>query len=111
MRGVIVLFELGSERSREIEAFSKAHHKYYKVISLTKNMGKLNQLLGVADNLASSFVSIMNHRFLDHMESLPIEKTSLFEVDILEETIKPEDLMSKTVEDTIAKYKKWFLVI
>lgn len=72
-------------------------------------MGKLNQLLGVANNLAASFISVTNLYFLKHMESLPVEKTKLFEIDILKETIKPEDLMSKTVKDTIVKYKKWFL--
>ena len=72
-------------------------------------MGKLNQLLDVANNLADSFVSVTNLRFLKHMESLPIEKTKLFEIDLLKETIKPEDLMSKTVKDTITQYKKWFL--
>jgi len=72
-------------------------------------MGKLNQLLGVANNLADSFVSVTNLHFLKHMESLPVEKTKLFEIDLLKETIKPEDLMSKIVKDTIAQYKKWFL--
>ena len=72
-------------------------------------MGKLNQLLGVANNLGDSFVSVTNLHFLKHMESLPVEKTNLFEIDILKETITPEDLMSKTVKDTITQYKKWFL--
>jgi len=72
-------------------------------------MGKLNQLLGVAYNLADSFLSGINFYFLKHIESLPIEKTKLFEIDILKKTIKPGDLMSKTVKDTIIKYKKWFL--
>src|SRR3989344_4846241 len=72
-------------------------------------MGKLNQLLGVANNLADSFVSVTNLHFLKHMESLPVEKTKLFEINLLKETIKPEDLLSKTVKDTIAQYKKWFL--
>ena len=72
-------------------------------------MSKLNQLLGVANNLGDSFVSVTNLHFLKHMESLPVEKTNLFEIDILKETITPEDLMSKTVKDTITQYKKWFL--
>ena len=72
-------------------------------------MGKLNQLLGVANNLADSFVSVTNLHFLKHMESLPVEKTKLFEIDLLKETIKPEDLMSKRIKDTITQYKKWFL--
>lgn len=72
-------------------------------------MGKLNQLLGVANNLADSFVSVTNLQFLKHMESLPVEKTKLIEVDLLKETINPDDLMSKTVKDTITQYKKWFL--
>ena len=72
-------------------------------------MGKINQLLGVANNLADSFVSVTNLHFLKHMESLPIEKTKIFEIDILKETINPKDLMSKTVKDTMVQYKKWFL--
>ncbi len=72
-------------------------------------MGKFNQLLGVANNLADSFVSVTNLHFLKHMESLPVEKTKLFEIDLLKETIKPENLMSKTVSDTITQYKNWFL--
>ena len=72
-------------------------------------MGKLNQLLGVANNLADSFVSVTNLYFLKHIESLPVEKTKLFEIDLLKETVKPEDLMGKTVKGTIVQYKKWFL--
>ena len=72
-------------------------------------MGKSNQLLGVANNLADSFVSVTNLHFLKHVESLPVEKTKLFEIDLLKETIKPENLMSKVVKDAIAQYKKWFL--
>ena len=71
-------------------------------------MSKLNQLLGVANNLGDSFVSVTNLHFLKHMESLPVEKTNLFEIDILKETITPEDLMSKTVKDTIMQYKNGF---
>ncbi|MBI4162598.1 MAG: hypothetical protein HY513_02855 [Candidatus Aenigmarchaeota archaeon] len=40
---------------------------------------------------------------------MPVGKTKLFEIGLLKETIKPEDLMSKTVKATIAQYKKWFL--
>lgn len=69
-------------------------------------MSKLNQLLGVANNLADSFVSVTNLHFLKHMESLSIEKTKLFEIDILKETIIPKNLMSKPVKDTITQYKK-----
>ena len=72
-------------------------------------MGKLNQLLGVANNLADSFVSVTNIHFLKHMESLPTEKTKLFEIDILKENTTPKDLMDKTVGNIIKQYKKWFL--
>jgi len=72
-------------------------------------MSKLNQLLGVANNLADSFVSVTNIHFLKHMESLPTEKTKLFEIDILKENITPKDLMDKTVGNIIKQYKKWFL--
>ncbi len=71
-------------------------------------MGALRQLLGVANNLADSFVSVTNLQFLKHIESLPVEKTKLLEIDVLQETITPEEVMSKTVMKTITKYKKWF---
>jgi ribosomal protein S13 len=71
-------------------------------------MGKLNQLLGVANNLANSFVSVTNFHFLKHMRSLSVEKINLFEINLLKETIKPEDLMSKTVKNTITQYKMVF---
>ena len=72
-------------------------------------MAKLNQLLGIANNLADSFVSVTNLHFLKNMESLYVKKTKLFVINILKETIKPEDLMSKAVKDMIVQYKKWFL--
>jgi len=73
-------------------------------------MGRINNLLGVANNLATSFVSVTNLGFLRHIEDLPVEKTKLFEIDLLKETIKPGDLMSKSVEKTIKRYKKWFIL-
>ena len=72
-------------------------------------MGKLNQLMGVAYNLADSFTSVTNIEFLRHIESLPIEKTKLFEIDLLEETISPEELGSEKVKKVIQDYKNWFL--
>ena len=48
----------------------------FKCLLADKNMGKLNQLLGVANNLADSFVSPTNHHFLYYLESLPVEKQS-----------------------------------
>jgi len=72
-------------------------------------MDKLNQLLGIANNLADSFVSVTNFQFLKHTETSSVEKTKSLEIDILKETIKPEELMSKSVKDTIVQYKKWFL--
>ena len=73
-------------------------------------MSKLNQLLGIANNLADSFVSVTNLHFLKHIESLPVEKTKLFEIDLLKENIKPENLMSKTVKDILIQYKNWFFL-
>ena|SRR3989344_8202560 len=70
-------------------------------------MSKQNQLLGVANNLANSFVSPTNLEFLKHIETLPIEKTELFEIDLLTGTINPADLMSEQVKTTIAQYRKW----
>src|SRR3989344_611702 len=72
-------------------------------------MGKLNQLLGVANNLADSFVSVTNIEFLRHIEYLPLEKTKLFEIDLLKETISPEEISSEKVKKVIQYYKNWFL--
>ncbi len=72
-------------------------------------MGKLNQLLGIANNLADSFVSSTNFHFLKHMESLPTEKTKLFEIDLLKETITLEELSSDKVKKVIQNYNTWFL--
>ncbi|MBU3912930.1 MAG: hypothetical protein KKE50_02440 [Nanoarchaeota archaeon] len=72
-------------------------------------MGKLSQLLGIANNLADSFVSVTNIEFLCHIEYLPIEKTKLFEIDLLKETITPEELSSDKVKKVIQNYKDWFL--
>ena|SRR3989344_4418546 len=71
-------------------------------------MGKFNQLLGVANNLADSFVSITNIEFLRHIESLPVE-TLRFEIDLLKETISPEKLSSEKVKKVIHDYKNWLL--
>ncbi len=71
-------------------------------------MGKFSQLLGVANNLADSFVSVTNVEFLHYIESLPVENTKLFEINLLNETITPENLTSKKVKQVIESYKKWF---
>lgn len=72
-------------------------------------MGKLSQLLGVANNLADSFVSVTNIDFLHYIESLPTKKTNLFEIDLLQEMITPKGLGSDKVENVIQKFKNWFL--
>lgn len=72
-------------------------------------MSKLNQLLGIANNLADSFVSVTNMGFLRHIGSLPPEKTKLFEIDLLKETITPKELSTNKVKTTIQDYKTWFL--
>jgi len=72
-------------------------------------MGKLNHLLGIANDLADSFVSVTNINFLNDLEFLPAEKTKLFEIDLLKETIKPEELSSAKAKNVIKKYKGWFL--
>ncbi len=72
-------------------------------------MGKLNQLLGIANNLADSFVSITNIEFLLHIESLPVERTKLFEINLLKETISPDELSSEKIKKVIGDYKNWFL--
>ncbi|MDD4877726.1 MAG: hypothetical protein PHO02_01670 [Candidatus Nanoarchaeia archaeon] len=71
-------------------------------------MGKLNQLSGVANNLADSFVSVTNIDFLHYIESLPYENTKLFEINLLKETITPQELDSDFVKQIIKKYKEWF---
>ncbi|RMD45244.1 hypothetical protein D6829_02790, partial [Candidatus Pacearchaeota archaeon] len=73
-------------------------------------MGRLKNLLGISNNLADSFVSVSNLYFFRHIESLPADKTKSFEIDILKESIKPGDLTSKTVKDTIRKYKGWLFL-
>jgi hypothetical protein len=40
---------------------------------------------------------------------LPVEKTKLFEIDLLEETISPEGLNSEISKKVIQNYKNWFL--
>jgi len=72
-------------------------------------MGKFNQLLGVANNLADSFVSVTNIKFLRHIKSLPAEKTRLFEINLMKETISPQELSSKNVKKVIEDYRNWFL--
>ncbi len=72
-------------------------------------MGKFNQLLGVANNLADSFVSVTNIEFLKYIESLSVKKTKLFGIDLLEETISPEEFSSEKVKKVIQDYKNWFL--
>ena len=72
-------------------------------------MSKLNQLLGIANNLADSFVSVTNIDFLHHIESLPVEKIKLFEINLLKETIFPKELSSDNVKKVILNYKNWFL--
>ena len=71
-------------------------------------MGKLNQLSGVANNLADSFVSVTNIDFLHYIESLPCENTKLFEINLLKETITPKELSSDFTKQIIQKYKVWF---
>ena len=71
-------------------------------------MGKLNQLNGVANNLADSFISVTNIEFLKHIETLPVEKTKQFEINLLEQTIQPGDLQSEKTASVINRYKDWF---
>lgn len=69
-------------------------------------MGKLKQLLGVAHNLADSFVSVTNRSFLNYIEfSLQVTK---IEIDLLNEKIKPIRLTSKTTKNTLSEYQNWF---
>lgn len=71
-------------------------------------MSKLKLLSGVAHNLADSFISSTNMYFLEYIQSLPIEKTKLFEIDLLEVTIQPEDLLKNAQGLVITGYKNWF---
>ena len=58
-------------------------------------MGKLNQLLGVANNLGASFISILNIDFLHYIEKLEPEKTKSFEKRVyLKEPIPPGNKVS-----------------
>ena len=71
-------------------------------------MGKFNQLSGVAHNLADSFVSVTNFKFLKYIESLPVEKTKLFEIDLLNKIILPKEIDSSIVKKVIQEYNDWF---
>ena len=73
-------------------------------------MGKMDRLTGVANNLAHSVISSTNRYYLRQFESLPLEKTSLIEIDLLKERIKPEDLMTDSVRDMMVHYRKWFIL-
>ncbi len=68
----------------------------------------MNQLTGVANNLAHSIISSTNQHHLRQFESLPLEKTRLIEIDLLKETIKPDNLITDSVKSMILHYKKWF---
>lgn len=72
-------------------------------------MGKFNQLLGLANNFAASFVSVTNSDFLEDIAPLPIEISKLFEIDLLKETIIPKELNSDKLKKVIQNYKRWFL--
>jgi hypothetical protein len=72
-------------------------------------MGKLNQLSGVANNLADSIVSVTNIDFLHYLESLPAEKTKLLEINLLDVSIEPKEIDTEIVTKVIRNYKKWFL--
>ncbi len=72
-------------------------------------MAKLSQLSGIAHNLVDSFVSPSNMLFLQYIESLPEEKTKLIEIDLLYETVVPEEITSFTMKQTISGYKNWFV--
>lgn len=72
-------------------------------------MSKINQLSGIAHNLADSFVSPNNMLFLRYVESLPEEKTKLIEIDVLSEKVVPEEISSFTMKQTISGYNNWFL--
>lgn len=65
--------------------------------------------MGVANNLADSFVSVTNIEFLKYIELLPVEKTKLFEINLLKENISPKELSSEKVKRVIQDYKDWFL--
>ena len=71
-------------------------------------MSKLNQLKGIANNLADSFVSVTNLSFLGYLKKLPIEETNVLNIDLLNEKIMPEHLVNNLVKKTVNNYKNWF---
>jgi hypothetical protein len=64
---------------------------------------------GFDDNIADSFVSVTNRDFLKTLEFLQLEKTKLFEMDLLKETIAPGDIMGNTGQEAVVRYKIMFL--
>ena len=72
-------------------------------------MSKLNQLNGIANNLADSFVSVNNLSFLGYLKKLPVEKSTFLEIDLLNEKITPENVVNNLVKKTVSSYKNWFV--
>lgn len=71
-------------------------------------MAKLIRLKGLAYDLADSFVSVTNRRFLKFIESRPPELTGHFEIDLLKGSITPEGLDSDVAREAITTYQGWF---
>ncbi len=69
-------------------------------------MGKIQQLKGVAHNLADSFLSPTNSHFLYEISYLknPIE----LEIDLISGNVKPEEVKSENLGETVEHYKNWF---
>ncbi len=71
-------------------------------------MAKLIRLKGLAYDLADSFVSVTNLRFLKYIESRPPELTGRIEIDLLKGSITPSGLDSKVAKEAIVMYQNWF---
>ncbi|MFC1685450.1 hypothetical protein ACFLZZ_00325 [Nanoarchaeota archaeon] len=71
-------------------------------------MGKLAQLSGTAYNLSDSFISPTNYEFIQYLGTTPLEE-AFISIDLLKLKITPENHNVGTVQNTIKKYKKWFL--
>ncbi len=70
-------------------------------------MGKIQQLKGVAHNLADSFLSPTNSHFLYEVSYIQKKNPIELEVDLISGNVKPE-FKSENLGETLKHYKKWF---
>ena len=72
-------------------------------------MKKEDQLAGIAQNLAESFISPSNKSFLEYIASLPEEKVGDIKINLLSGEVIPKEINGSLMKQTISQYKKWLL--